>query len=295
LSIGSDGIHSAGGIATIWGHENNGGPGAVTSIGRTLFLYSKSGSWNSLDIRGYISDSRTGKVELRVENGNRFESGFGIVRIKGIFSSTFTGDVTVEGKNSHLYLDKENGATAVRSNIYVRNGATIGIERSNQIADTSSVTLQGKGSTFLLNSVSRNLSEKFRTLTVEGEGHVLFDHKFADRYAKTLIIDNLIIGEGSTLSVDGWRADLDLFLVKIDYKNREALKRVKFTGINQGIVELVYYNNNYWKLHASPEPRTYGAILGGMGVLLALGRRCRCFWRKVSTRRSCMPLARSAS
>jgi len=276
LKIGDEGINSGGGEATIWGHNDPGMPGAITSIGRTLYLYSKAGSWNSLNIRGYISDNSSGKVGLYITKRNDYERGIGIVRIKGIFSNTFTGNVVVEGRESHLYLQKENGAIAVRSNIIVRSGGVVGIERSNQIADTSTVTLQGNGSTFSLNDVSHSLSEKFKTLKVEGQGRVLFSRKAADRYAKTLIVDDLIVGWGNDLSVEGWNADLDLFLIrKTSWNARDALKRIRFEGPNRQIVELRDYNKNYWKLYAWPEPSTYGAIFGAVGLGLVVFRNRR--------------------
>jgi len=108
----------------------------------------------------------------------------------------------------------------------VRGGGLAGIELSNQIADTSTVTLQGNASTFSLNDVSHALSEKFRTLKVEGQGRVLFSRKAADSYAKTLIVDDLIVDWGNDLSVEGWNAELDLFLVrKTSWNARNALSR----------------------------------------------------------------------
>jgi len=201
----------------------------------------------------------------------------GIIRISGNYNSEFTGDVVVDGKDSHLYLGKYGGAIAVRSNITVRNGGVVGIELSNQIADRSTVTLKGKNSTFSLNEVVYELSEKFRTLAVEGDGRVLFNRKTADYYAKTLIVDDLIVGEGNTLSVDGWNADLDLFLVsKSSSHVRDALKRINFEGTNRQIVELREYNKDYWKLYASPEPSTYGAIFGAVGLGIVVWRKRQC-------------------
>jgi len=201
----------------------------------------------------------------------------GIIRISGGYNSAFTGDVVVDGKDSHLYLAKGGNTIAVRSNITVRNGGVVGIELSNQIADTSTVTLQGNGSTFSLNNVGYALSEKFRALRVEGEGRVLFSRQAADRYAKTLIVDDLIVGWGNDLSVEGWNADLDLFLIRKTSANaRNALSRIRFEGPNRQIVELREYNKEYWRLYASPEPETYGAILGAVGLGLAVWRgACR--------------------
>jgi len=270
LTVGDGGINAGGGFSNIWGD------GETTAIGNTLRFYSKVGPGNALRIEGWIADNAHGKVGLLVQKRNPYEIGVGIIRISGGYNSAFTGDVVVEGKDSHLYLCKIGGVIAVRSNITVRNGRVAGIELSNQIADTSTVTLQGNGSTFSLNDVSHALSEKFRTLKVEGEGRVLFSRKAADRYAKTLIVDDLIVDWGSDLSVEGWNAELDLFLIKKTSGNaRSALSRIRFEGPDRQIVELRPYNAYYWKLYASPEPSTYGAIFGAVGLGIAIWRRRR--------------------
>jgi len=41
LKIGDEGINAGGGEATIWGNNDPRMPGAITSMGRTLYLYSK--------------------------------------------------------------------------------------------------------------------------------------------------------------------------------------------------------------------------------------------------------------
>jgi len=270
LTVGEGGINAGGGFSNIWGG------GETTAIGNTLRFYSMAGVTNALRIEGWIADNAQGKVGLLVQKRNAYERGVGIIRISGGYNSAFTGDVVVDGKDSHLYLGKYGGVIAVRSNITVRNGGVAGIERSNQIADTSTVTLQGSGSTFSLNNVGYALSEKFKTLKVEGQGRVLFNRKVADRYAKTLIVDDLIVGWGNDLSVEGWNAELDLFLVsKSSSHVRDSLSRIKFEGPNRQIVELRDYNKDYWKLYASPEPSTYGAILGAVGLGLAVWRRRR--------------------
>jgi len=269
LTVGGGGINAGEGISNIWGQ------GVTTAEGDTLIFHPNSGADNALRIEGQIDDNSKGKVGILVKNLNPKYDIPGIIRISGAYDNHFTGDVVVEGRASHLYLGKVRGALAVGSNIYARNGGVVGIEITGQIADSSKVTLQGKGSAFMLNDVSYALNEKFRSLVVEGEGHVLFNRNATNRYGKTLIIDDLLVAEGSTLSVDGWDAALDLFLVKKEAKNVDALKRIYFTGQNQNIVELINYDRDYWKLYASPEPTTYGAILGVVGLGLAIWRKRR--------------------
>jgi len=266
LSVGAGGINAGEGISNIWGQ------GVTTAIGNTLIFHPKSGADNALRIEGQIDNNEKGAVGILVKNLNSY-SGPGIIRISGNYNNLFTGDVVVDGKSSHLYLGKYSGEVAVAGNSYVRNGGQLGIEYSHQFVTTSTVTLQGQGSTFSLNAVDWALSTKFKTLSIDGAGRVLFDRSYNQNYRKTLIIDELVIAEGSLLEVEGWNKDLDLFLVKRDAKNVDALRRIKFTGTNQNIVELVDYDRDYWRFHASPEPATYGLMMGAMGLGLVLWRK----------------------
>jgi len=224
--VGEGGVNAGGGFSNIWGE------GETTAIGNTLRFYSKAGAGNALRIEGWISDNAQGKVGLLVQKGNPYEIGVGIIRISGHHNSAFTSDVVVDGKDSHLYLGKYGGAIAVRSNITVRNGGLVGIELSNQIADSSTVTLQGQGFTFALNDVRNSLSEKFHSLSVDGYGRVLFNRDNGGRDRKTLVLDDLVVDNLSRLTVHGWNPALDLFLIaKSSSHVRDALKRIDFVQI----------------------------------------------------------------
>jgi len=222
-----------------------------------------------------ISDNVRGKLDVVVTGSGR-SNVHRVVRLRGSDSNTFTGYVFVEGKGTALFLSKWSGAHSVNSDIYVRNGAIVGIELSNQIPDYASVKLQGGDSMFAVNWVGRDLSEKFRTLSVDGHGRVLFSRSNGSRERKTLILDDLVVDSFSRLTVHGWDPDLDLFLVaKSSEHARDALNRIRFEGPNRQIVELREYNKYYWRLYASPEPSTYGAIFGAVGVGLTVFRNRR--------------------
>jgi len=230
---------------------------------------------SAIHVDSIISDNAQGKLDVVVTGSGR--PGISrVVRFRGDYSNTFTGYVFVEGKRTSLFLSKWSGGHSVNSDIYVRNGALVGIEFSNQIPDYATVRLQGGDSMFAINYVGRDLSEKIHTLSVDGHGRVLFSRDNSSRERKTLMLDDLVVDNLSRLTVHGWNPDLDLFLIaKSSSHVRDALKRIKFEGPNRQIVELRDYNKDYWKLYASPEPSTYGAILGAVGLGLAVWRRRR--------------------
>jgi len=240
------------------------------------YIINANVEWPSaIHIDSIISNNAQGILDVVVTGSGRMGVKR-VVRFRGAYSNTFTGYVFLEGKGTALYLSKWNGAHSVNSDIYVRNGAILGIESSNQIPDYASVKLQGKDSMFVINWVGRDLSEKFHTLSVDGHGRVLFSRDNGSRERKTLMLDDLVIDIFSRLTVHGWNPDLDLFLVsKSSSHVRDALKRINFEGPNRQIVELREYNKDYWKLYASPEPSTYGAILGAVGLALVAWRKGR--------------------
>jgi len=73
-----------------------------------------------------ITDHPGARVGIRVKNGGR-------VGILGTESNTFTGDVFILD-HSTMSLRKGNGAIAVKSNIFVRNGSKLILDAGNQIA-----------------------------------------------------------------------------------------------------------------------------------------------------------------
>jgi len=102
-------------------------------------------------------------------------NGRGFVWLQGSQSNTFTGTLFVNNANC-VMLNKTNGATAVRGDIVVSNGGVVGLERSNQIADTSTVTLDGRIRSAGLHyeNISYGITEKFHQLVVQGQGSLGF-------------------------------------------------------------------------------------------------------------------------
>jgi len=241
-----------------------------------LRLSSSSYHRNQLDINAVICDSPTRKVGLRVSGA------MGAYRLMGNTPNTFTGDVEVTGKGQYFALAKNDGVTAVLGNIYVKDGAISGVDNSNQISDSSTVTLSGEGSGFGLFKTYRELSEAFHKLSVGSfsTGVLLFGHDQYDSFEKSLFLDGLEIGIGASLTIKGWLSGRDhLFIKKSDAQLEDTLAKVRFEGKSEstGVRD---YNNDYWEIGVGagfrplPEPATYGAAFS-VAALGLWAFRCR--------------------
>jgi len=208
-----------------------------------------------------------------------------MVRLGGKENNTFTGDVVVQGKFNSLFLSKQNGATAIQSRrIYVKAQGRLAIAKSDQIADSSTVTLIGNGSMLSFTgasgpSIVEKTREKIHELVVEsGKGIFSFMHsnKFKDVSEKTIILDDLIINDRASLRIIGWEEGRDHFLVRKDSKHlADAMKKISIDGLGENQIYLKDYGRDYWSIEAAPEPATCGAILSAVGTSLAIYRRAR--------------------
>jgi len=108
-------------------------------------------------------------------------------------------------------------------------------------------------------------------LTVEGHG--VLDFGPAD---STIFIRELLIDAGSILTVRSWLDQASYFLVHRNSPNLQALlERINFQGYGLGAATRDY-SATYWEivpLSMMPEPTTYGAIFGVMGLGLWAWRR----------------------
>jgi len=90
-----------------------------------------------------------------------------------------------------------------------------------------------------------------------------------------LILDDLIIKDGAALNILGWKEGRDYLLVHKDSKHlQDALKKLSIDGWGKNQIYLKSYDKDYWSIEAAPEPSTYGAIFGTVGLgIVALRRR----------------------
>jgi len=205
----------------------------------------------------------------------------------GNISNTFLGDVNVLGFTK-LNLEKTNNAIAVPKNLNIVDGAHVRILRNEQIANTSRVSLISKGSEpssglyfVYLGYVGKSeIKESIRELFVDGRGHVdFYQYKeiILTTHLSILYLEDLIVTDGSLLTIDNWNQNQARFLVRKDSKNlEESLGKVKFTGYQT--VHKRDYDDNYWEIYAElPEPAAYGA---GLLLLGLAAKTVRCATRK---------------
>ncbi|WP_156469195.1 PEP-CTERM sorting domain-containing protein [Cephaloticoccus primus] len=285
LTVGADGINANYNEPQIYFRG-----GRVTSSGSSLVIRSHTyGSaelgqygekvFYSFGIDAVISDNKNRKVGL-VINGGHKAGERGLVSLFGERANTFTGDVIVEGEFNQLYLAKQNGVQAVRGNIYIKDKGAVVIDGSDQIADSSTVTLSGSYSTLRFIGTRKDIREKIKDLVVtNGQGVMNFTHDPRvpdDSSKKTLFLDDLIIKNGASLRIASWQAGRDHLLVRKDSKHlADALKKITIDGWAKNQIYLKDYDKDYWSIEAAPEPATCGALLGALGLGLVAWRRRR--------------------
>jgi len=198
------------------------------------------------------------------------------VMLRGSQSNTFTGE-TVITNSTILYLSKSNGARAISGNVMVKKGSTLVWGRGNQIANTSTVTLDGRvrAANLSFDPIYYNMSETFHRLVVKGEGGMYFTESY-NGYTRELFLDDLWVEQGSSLGVTYWLDGVTRLLVRKDSPHlHESLNRMKFTGSpSNWHGGLRAYNKDYWEIiPALPEPAAYGVV----SAAVMLGLVC---WRK---------------
>jgi len=237
-----------------------------------IIINVRTASDKGLNIESAIIDNGPRKVGLRV-SGDR--PGEGVVFLTGSQSNTFTGNVEVSGRDNYLALGKTKGAVAVRENIFVRNGAVLNFANSNQTLRTSSVSVND-ARVILYSGVAADTSNSLKQLTIDGSGVVAFDHTSVFKFKKYLYLDNLLVSQGGSLTVTGWLDGQDFLLVRKGSKGlADALKKMEFAGYDRNNIHLVDFNKDYWEISGAPEPATYGAILGAVGLGVVAWRRQR--------------------
>jgi len=215
-----------------------------------------------------------GSMGLRI-SGNHTDSA--VVYLSGSQSNTFTGNVHVSGGNNYLALRKTGGAIAVMGDISVSSWAVLRFDESQQVRTTSNVTLTN--ATLYHSTTPKELTTRFHRLTVSGSiGVVSFGSAGTHAYKRYLYLDELVIEGNAHIEVNEWAPDRDFFLVR-KTMNKEQLEslmsKIIFRGWLPGRTHLESYNKDYWAISGTPEPKTYGAIFGAVGVGLVAWRQCR--------------------
>jgi len=286
LKIGKDGIH----VNTSSNVGYISGVGKLTSSQQFLDvrLNSNSGLNDNLHITTVISDSDMNKVGLRV-TGPSYSQRSAVVLGGGI-SNTFTGNVEVSGRGKILALNKENGATAIQGNIFVNNGAEITLRRGDQIADRASVKLRDSTFSFSDDRYDSKLikRESFRELVIEGTSMLQFRFSEKSLDQRFLYLNDLSVSDEGKLIVQGWKEGIHWLLVQKTSANlKDALEKIRFEGESWKQVGVRDYNWEYWEIGVGddfsklPEPATYGAVFGVVGLGLVIWQKRR---RRVNDR-----------
>jgi len=210
----------------------------------------------------------SGKIGLRLTGNHK---GPAIVYLQGDKNNTCTGNVEVSGANNYLALGKTNGAIAVQGNVFVNNWSVLRFDENQQLRYSSNVSL--KNATLYHSDVDRELRNKFHRLSITGDvGVVSFGSKGTHLHKRYLYIDELVINEGARIEVNEWAPGRDFFLVKktMDKETLDSLmSKIHFRGWLPGRTHLESYDKDYWQISGTPEPSTYGAIFGGVVLVLA--------------------------
>jgi len=272
LTIGAGGINvyaSSAGVIS--------GAGVFTSSQSFLniSLLARGGAITPLSIDSVISDNGRNKVGLRISGIEH--SAWAAVVLGGGKSNTFTGPVEVSGRNNALALSKTNRAIAISGDIFINNRAILSMWGTKQIERNSTVRL--RDAFFSFSPITPGFGESvpkeesFHKLVVEGSS-VLYFEWWSSPGKRFLYLDDLSIDNGAELVVKGWIEGTHFFLVRKTSSGLEdALKRIAFQGYLPGRTHLEHYNEDYWAISGTPEPATYGAIFGVVGIGLVVRRK----------------------
>ncbi|WP_156468742.1 PEP-CTERM sorting domain-containing protein, partial [Cephaloticoccus capnophilus] len=256
------------------------GPGQLTSNQKFLDIVAH------VDTTGVVPPGKRVHYGLRIESvisgkmGLRMSGkheGTAIVYLQGNQNNTFTGNVEVSGGSNYLALGKTNGAIAVLGNVFVSSGAVLRFDASQQLRFTSNVTL--KNATLYHSVEKKEIRNKFHRLTVSGSrGVVSFGSGGTHSHKRYLYIDELVIEDKARIEVNEWAPGRDFFLVKktMNKEDLDALMgKIHFRGWLPGRTHLESYDKDYWQISGTPEPSTYGAIFGALGLGLSAWRARR--------------------
>jgi len=215
------------------------------------------------------------------------KSGPGELVLYGSQGNTYTGTTYVH--EGTLVLNKSPNARVV-GNIIVGDGGgtdSLRLDQSHQIDDLAIVRLKGasraknmtaQGVLQFNGAGGVGLTEKIHTLEIEGQGVINFAGGSLARPNVLETMRVLMPTADDTLFIRNWIEYADYFLVSRAFAPDAAvLSRIWFEGWAPG-AKLINYNPSHWEIvpYSSPEPATYGAILGAVGVGLWGWKRRSC-------------------
>jgi len=205
------------------------------------------------------------KVGLRILGGGTRKASTVYTNGSGF---QITGDLEVDGALFWTYYS----GTALKGDILVKNNGRLKLSTSNSVHRSSSITLSSASVELDANFESN--VQVIKSLIVEGASNITMAN--SGFKVTNLYLDDLFIAEGSALVINGiGNMGGHLFVKKNSEHLYDSLSRIRILG-GQRTAGLQDYNHDYWEIiGALPEPETYGAILGAVGLGLAVWRKRR--------------------
>jgi len=283
---------SSGGLLVTGNRTINGGTGSTITTG-----YDE----NNLRRPLYIHNSG----QLTIDGSVALTGGMDVVKTRGgtlIFNSSGTHSI------GSLYIHQgmlrlASGQIHTTGRVYVGDGAgwdvlDLAHDSTNLLSPNSKVTLRGSpitptdgvwaGGEMAILRLRGNTKQALYNLHIENRG--MIDFEGGETWAPNILyLDTLTFGVtaeylsmglgDARLFLKNWYEFEDYLLVRKNQFNSSVLSKILFEGYEDFQVLNVDYNWDYWEIkpfnsmQASPEPETYGAILGAMGLGLWAWRR----------------------
>ena len=235
-----------------------------TGTGRLELAGSTGGSaTNTFDIGDAAAVASEVNIDWRIAGAGIAlrKTGNGVLTLGGTDANTYSGSTVVDGGT--LVLSKTAG-NAVAGNLQIGTGATVLVAASNQVADTSAVTLAG-------GTIARGsgVSEIFGDLNVTTVSIIDFGGVAESHYLQFGSVTG-----GSNLTIENFLLDNEFLFAAANFDDGAAIAdSFTFTASDTRVYS---FAEGTFTVTAVPEPSTFALCAAGLAALLLAGRWRRC-------------------
>jgi autotransporter-associated beta strand protein len=210
-------------------------------------------------VNSTASGSLTGVIS---GNGGLTKSGNGTLTLSGDDANTYSGATTISA--GVLNLNKTAGVNAIAGSVSVGTGATLLISQSNQVANTSAVTLSG-------GTITRasGVSEAFGNLNVTTASFL----NFSGGTGGTIEFSGLDYTPSSSVALQLFNFTQGNTLIIRNTSNWASEINSGFTFGGDGGFGSSTFSDGTFTITAIPEPSTYAAAVGLLAMFLWPARR----------------------